>query len=273
MSSFSSLTFLSLNTVDVYDWPDDLLSGMNHLEEFYLKNVSRVQRETPKQLEVGENFFDQNKKLKTIIISGKSNIKFGEKVFQNLKELEELSLVEGSISSIPLLSENLKLFNISENELSELPFNLFVNVSKLKVVDLSGNRFEDFPEDLFANNLQLESVLFENDGFSLTRHFPKNFFEKNCELKSFSYSMTGNANDSRVHFPSDLFCNSTGTLSELKITHSGVDWTDVKELVKELRNLKVLDVRGNNIKTIQITDLPKNLSKLIVRENEDFECK
>jgi Leucine-rich repeat (LRR) protein len=255
---------------------------MNLLDEFHLKNVSRVQRETPKQLDIGENFFDQNRKLKTIIISGKSNIKFGEKVFQNLKELEKLSLVEGSISCIPLLvSENLKLFNISENDLTGLPFDVFVNASKLKVVDLSGNRLEDFPEDLFSTNLQLESVLFENDRFNLTRHFPKNFFENNCKLKSFSYSMAGNSNGSKAHFPSDLFCNYTETetetkketLSELKIANSGVDWTDVKDLIKGLSNLKVLDVRGNNIKTIHISDLPKNLSKLIVRENEDFECK
>ena len=119
------------------------------------------------------------------------------------------------------------------------------------MVDLSGNSFETIPEDLFRENVELETVIWENDSCSTknrNRTFPENLFEKNNNLSIFRYSVNTSSSCEKIIFPPKLFSSLNSSLSELKISGSAsLQWNDIKWLVQGRQNLTVLDLTGNNI--------------------------
>ena len=118
------------------------------------------------------------------------------------------------------------------------------------MIDLSGNYLENIPEDLFLENVELETVIWENDSCSTknrNRTFPENLFEKNNNLSIFRYS-NNTSSCEKIIFPPKLFSSLNSSLSELKISGSAsLQWNDIKWLVQGRQNLTDLDLTGNNI--------------------------
>ena len=131
------------------------------------------------------------------------------------------------------LSRQLTHLNLSFNNFSQLPDDIFKNFSNLIHLDVSGNSLKDIPELLFSSNPNLEKLVWEKDDChqaNLSRNFPKHLFDSNFALQSFSYS-TRIRNESSscriVTFPNQLFKNQESSFKSLKLTDTLLDWNEL----------------------------------------------
>ena len=91
------------------EFPDDLLSEMNLLEEFRMYLVVGMGEDYLNRtiVSVGRRFFSNKNSLKIIHIAECKYLNFEHVAFRELASLEELYLMNNNLKEIPLLSSDL----------------------------------------------------------------------------------------------------------------------------------------------------------------------
>ncbi|MDK2802150.1 MAG: cadherin-like beta sandwich domain-containing protein, partial [Oscillospiraceae bacterium] len=128
-----------------------------------------------------ELFQEDMQNLKTFSISSNGNksdiYKLNSNFLQNAPLLEELSIEDTNISSIPssvLNNPNLLSVNISNNNIKSLPKNIFTLNNKIKNLDISNNNIIELNQDFFNENTSLEKIdISGNNIISLNNNYLK----------------------------------------------------------------------------------------------------
>ncbi|XP_042324369.1 leucine-rich repeat transmembrane protein FLRT3 [Sceloporus undulatus] len=105
--------------------------------------------------------------LKRLVLDGNllSNHGLGEKVFMNLVNLTELSLVRNSLTSAPinLPGSNLRKLYLQENHINHVPPNAFAYLRQLYRLDMSNNNLSNLPQGVFDDLDNITQLFLRNN--------------------------------------------------------------------------------------------------------------
>jgi len=194
-------------------------------------------------------------------------------LFSDFFNLLDLNLSQNNLSSVPgnlfsyLANSNLRLVNLSDNNLSSVPEDLFNQLPNLLWIYLSQNNLSNLPADLFDDLSKLQSVMLSNNNL---RTIPENLFDDLTSLRHIHL-----ANNSLSSMPADLFNGLTNLqtigldtnslssvpedlfsgLTNLQEIGLGANgFTSVPEnLFSSLSNLQRIDLSSNNLSTVPVT--------------------
>ncbi|EDW35147.1 GL24767 [Drosophila persimilis] len=161
-----------------------------------------------------------------------------------LNELRLLNLSQNRLAELPRNifegGVQLERLYLSKNRLSVLPFQLFQTARDLQMLDLSDNRLLSFPDNFFARNGQLKQLhLQRNQLRSLGRHSLYNL----RELRQLDLSQNSLTSIDRKAF------ESLGQLLALNI--SGNNLTTLSSIIfQPLHALRQMDLSRNQFKQL-----------------------
>ncbi|NP_001089030.1 fibronectin leucine rich transmembrane protein 3 L homeolog isoform X1 [Xenopus laevis] len=105
--------------------------------------------------------------LKRLVLDGNllNNNGLGERVFMNLINLTELSLVRNSLTSPPanLPGTNLRKLYLQENHMNYVPPNSFADLTQLYRLDMSNNNLTALPQGIFDDLDNLTQLFLRNN--------------------------------------------------------------------------------------------------------------
>lgn len=105
--------------------------------------------------------------LKRLVLDGNllSNHGLGEKVFVNLINLTELSLVRNSLVAAPtnLPGSNLRKLYLQENHINHVPPNAFAYLRQLYRLDMSNNNLSNLPQGVFDDLDNITQLFLRNN--------------------------------------------------------------------------------------------------------------
>ncbi|XP_078086500.1 leucine-rich repeat transmembrane protein FLRT3 [Mustelus asterias] len=115
---------------------------------------------------ISENALRHLVGLKRLVLDGNllTNQGLRDKVFMNLENLTELSLVRNILTSPPALPiTNLQKLHLQENHINRIPSNAFSYLRQLQRLDLSNNNLTNLPQGIFDNLNNLSQLLLRNN--------------------------------------------------------------------------------------------------------------
>ncbi|XP_043987946.1 toll-like receptor 7 [Gambusia affinis] len=190
---------------------------------------------------------------KTLDVS-RNNIFFLHSRFLNLKELRCLNLSGNAMSQTLNGSEfsnltNLKYLDFSSNRLDLLYSTAFKELSNLVILDISKNNH-----------------YFESEGLTHMLNFTKNL--KKLKILLMNHNKISTSTNTEMESES---------LEKLEFRGNRLDmlWRDGDtryiHYFKKLRNLRLLDISSNNLRSVRrevFSGLPDNLSELHIKKNK-----
>ncbi|XP_072437615.1 leucine-rich repeat transmembrane protein FLRT3 [Chiloscyllium punctatum] len=115
---------------------------------------------------ISENALSHLTGLKRLVLDGNllTNQGLRDKVFMNLMNLTELSLVRNILTSPPSLPiANLQKLHLQENHINRIPPNAFYHLGSLQRLDLSNNNLTHLPQGTFDRLNNLSQLLLRNN--------------------------------------------------------------------------------------------------------------
>ena len=270
--AFKGVTSLEISNSKFLKIPEDFFKTTTKLEDLVLNNVHD---RNGSAVQIPAAFFQRNSNLKYLKIN-QSSISFTELPLDRLEQLSYLELSGNSLRRLPdnfrVSGKNnpLNIIKLIDNDLEELPEDIFGNFRELAEVDLSGNRFSRVPDNLFKNNRQLRVVNWRRDGCSFpdwTRKFPENFLAANPNLKSFRYSAKNTSSCQTISFPGNFFGPDSKVLNHLEVTNTPMTWNDFEPLLTQLEIVSMLDLSQNKFSRINVSSLDKKFDTLVLTGN------
>ncbi|CAG9812257.1 unnamed protein product [Chironomus riparius] len=142
-------------------------------------------------VEISSDFFTENSKLITLVLSRNKITTLPENIFINQHEVDELLLDENELNFLPskifksltklrtlylgknqieVLNQawfetltNLEHLSLNDNEITDLPENVFLSLEKLQKLWLDGNQLTTIHADSFWDHRHLTSILLKNN--------------------------------------------------------------------------------------------------------------
>ncbi|KAI8041930.1 uncharacterized protein LOC128263533 [Drosophila gunungcola] len=179
-------------------------------------------------------------RLEVLKVSGNRLANCSLMTLQHMKSLQELHLDRNELSIVPrFLGElrELRVLNLSQNWLTELPRDTFGGAVKLERLYLSGNRLSVLPFQLFQTAGDLQ-VLDLSDNRLLS--FPDNFFVRNGQLRQLHLQR----NQLKSIGKHSLY--GLRELRQLDLSQNSLASIDRKAF-ESLDQLLALNVSGNNL--------------------------
>ena len=176
------------------------------------------------------------------------------KFFPNI---QELNLSHNQLTELPENIFNnlnqLQILWLSGNQLTQLPENIFNNLNQLQILWLNGNQLTQLPENIFQKLIQLQTLWLS--GNKLTQ-LPENIFNNLNQLEELSLS-----HNQLIQLPTNIF-NNLNQLTELHLSNNKL--TQLPEnIFNNLNQLQILDLDDN-----ELAELPDNIQQLLDRLNE-----
>ena len=224
------------------------------IDSYYSCNILPNSNKLVEQHFSGKNDDD----VKAVIFDGNSHGKshFAQsegQFFQRFKNFNGIS-VKGvkSIDQNSLQNfENLKVFELSNTEIRELPANFFTKNSKLIEIILVESKFSSLRENIFSNQKELKWLRLETNQINF---LPPNIFKSLTKLKILS--LDGN----KIQTINPAWFQHLGRLEKLVLGANEI--SDMpKNIFNSLPNLDFLAVDNNKLTTIH-SDSFGSLNKL-----------
>lgn len=206
--------------------------------------ASESYRDSIKQINITDSFFV---KFPTQIFLAYKNLnklfflrghitKIEENSFTNAKNLKQLdfhSLDQTLVLTNTVFNgaDNLEELDICKNTIENLPSNLFEKLPKLKSVELNENKIKNVDKTAFTNLRELETVKLSGN-----------------ELKTIDAA---------------IFLNNKKIKN---LILKGNQLNDIYETIKDLKEIKELDVSKNQFKVLE--KYPESIEKLQINENQ-----
>ncbi|XP_058063552.1 uncharacterized protein LOC131213518 [Anopheles bellator] len=164
-------------------------------------------------------------------------------LLQDLPNLEKLNMFANRLQRLQSLSGSPRLKNIdvSGNELSILPPDLFGGLTHLETVQLHYNRITELPNGLLQDQTHLKSISFANNQLTV---LPATLFSATTVLSELDLS--GNR---LAALPPYLLQHQVG-LQELRLSHNALSGELPDALLRNTTKLRVLDLSDNQLETI-----------------------
>ena len=145
-----------------------------------------------------------------------------------------------SLKKLLIPGNRLYLFSMKELR------NLFINCHKLQLIDISSNNFTDLPDDLFRNNLLLEHINISNNNLAT---FPLNLSNlKNLNYLDLSFNNFKHLDQA---FITNEIWNANSIVLNLMYNHFDCDCSINEVLSMNASDLQISCQKKRNIRIIQ----------------------
>lgn len=154
---------------------------------------------------------------------------------------------------IGLASENPLILHLRSNEIEEIPFDTFYDLTNLLYLDISSNKIKILAPNLLINNIELHSLSISSNDLT---DIPQNLLI-NCPKL---YDLTAEFNQIQ-ELPEDLFKNNP-------------NMTSISMMYNKIRNIKI-DFR--DLKLLQFADFRNNFGtcdvifSILTPDDKDFD--
>ncbi|KAG8014013.1 Carboxypeptidase N subunit 2 [Nibea albiflora] len=148
---------------------NNLISNLTSDTFHNISQLTELHLEGNKISELADNIFFALTKLKVLNLRGNRLTTFSDKVFGfKGSNLKELNLKGNRLTELSSLSSLTSLTNlvVSSNQLSNLPEDIFRNVTVLEYLDLSENQLISLPEMIFQDLFSLTVIHLNNNNLS-----------------------------------------------------------------------------------------------------------
>lgn len=262
-SHLSELTFLDLSYNQIREVEEDSFVGCNSLKYIdfstnHLRNFSSKTLESILQLETlnlsrnSLEIMDSNwclhfHSLKNLIIDHnkiKSLVNCTSNVNMDILSISNNLLNVLDSSKFPT---NLKILDVSANQIAEIKNKPFENLSKLRILNLSKNKLNNLPFELFVNLKNLTHLDVSSNNLMTVN---QGVFHGLISLKFLNLSSIDASNiEGRVFY-------SAQNLIDIDLTKNNLIDIDIESLFGFCENLQYLRLDGNSF---TCTDLSKIL--------------
>lgn len=252
---------ISFNNISLI-FPDDFNTTGRQLKYFYLNNnvIKDVDQSVFSKLpslmhinlgynlitRVDPNTFEDNNRLWKVILNGNALTLPEDSEILNLPSLGWIELENCNISHLPAnVFQNVTkivFIRLSNNRIEYLNLTLFSGLKQLRYLHLEGNQIKEIHPELFKSNHKLEWLYLNHNPLheSSAHHFLNAPSLILLDISFCNISHTRSSSFSNLHNLISLKLNNN-ILKSFNMTHIP-------------KNLRVLDISGNSIKTIHITN-------------------
>ncbi|XP_069568632.1 carboxypeptidase N subunit 2 isoform X1 [Brachyistius frenatus] len=154
-------TFSGLVRLEILKMNRNLLSNLTSDTFHNISQLTELHLEGNKIAQLGDDIFSVLTKLKVLNIRGNLLTTFSDKVFGfKHSHLKELNLRGNRLTELSSLSSLTSLTDliVSSNRLSNLPKDIFRNVTVLENLDLSENQLTSLPEKIFYDLAAIKAI-------------------------------------------------------------------------------------------------------------------
>ncbi len=171
--------YISNNFID----SDIEILTRNKLNDFFFKKkIQNCQYSNVLNLDIVRNLEELN-------FSGKNITEIHPSVFSKLSKLKNILFSDNQIKELPrnIFNElvNLERIHFGNNQIKEIHTNLFNGLAKLKEIDFSLNNIKEIDPNIFEGLVNLEKIAFSNNQIS---EIDPNLFTKLAQLKEIDFS-------------------------------------------------------------------------------------
>jgi Leucine-rich repeat (LRR) protein len=278
----SNLTNLDISFNNISLTHDFTVSG-RQLKYFYLNNnrIKRVEKSVLSKFpalmhihldynlitQVDPHTFEENRVLWKLTLNGNTLTLPKDTEILDVPSLGWIELENCSISYLHVNSfknmSKLVFIRLSNNHIQHLDTHLFSHLKQLRYLHLEGNQVKEIHPNLFKSNHVLEWLHL--------RHNPLNQFSRHHFLRAPSLISLDISFCNISQIKSNSFSNLLNLIN-LRLNNNILKSFDMTHIPK---NLEVLDISGNSMKTIRITKNTirhmRNIKYLDLTKNE-FTC-
>ncbi|XP_049888736.1 carboxypeptidase N subunit 2 [Epinephelus moara] len=162
-------TFSGLGRLEILNINNNLISNLTSDLFYNMSQLTELHLEGNKISELADDIFFDLTKLKVLNLRGNLLTTFSDKVFGfEASDLTELNLKGNRLTQLSSLSSLTSLTDLilSSNQLSELPGDVFRNITLLENLDLSENKFTLLPEMIFHDLIGIKSIHLHKNNLS-----------------------------------------------------------------------------------------------------------
>lgn len=251
-TAFGQLTrlktlYLNGNNLNILE--DEAFTGLETLQKLDLANNELVA--------LPPDTFREMKHLRELYLQNNSLTALAPGIFSNLEGLLLLNLSRNDITNDWLNSDafsalhQLRVLDLSHNQLTRLDSNLFRGMSSLKILNLEHNRILSVEANTFQHQAHHLQILY------LSYNRLENLHPKAIHSLPFLNSLSLDHNQLRSLHRNAL--KNCSTLQDLALHNNRLQ--DIPKSVRSLPLLRTLDLGGNGIKVVK-NDSLKGLSHL-----------
>jgi hypothetical protein len=273
---------VSFNNIAVATPPNSSVWG-RHLKFLYLNNnnIKRVLKSDFQRLpklihvyldhnlitDIDEDAFENNTKLWKLILNGNELTLPNGTQFLIVPSLGWIELENCSISDLPINlfknMSNLVFIRLSNNKIEQLDREVFSHLRRLRHLHLEGNQIKQIHPDVFKTNHKLQWLYLSSNPF---HYFNGTHFLRASSLISLDISFCNIAT-----IPDNFFSNLRDLLS-LNMKGNLLKSFDMRALPQ---SIEVLDISGNTLEYVNVTTemirLLRSLKHLDLTNN-NFNC-
>ena len=229
--------------------PIDIFSNLSMLKEL---DISVNSIKTPGNRVSGLSKLNLEKLYLSINVYLTKNTKtFPKNIFQDLKNIKELTIIGYGISS--------------------LPKNIFLTLNTLEKLIIKNTSIQKFPETIFNNLMKLKELEIVDEDMADTynvKHLPENIFNKLINLTSLVliYRPSGKLSPKSTIFNGlqnlKLLHLTTDSKVQCPLNGDKVKMIIENKIFNELKNLKVLNLTNTRLAANNAEMLFRNLTSL-----------
>lgn len=162
-------TFTGLTRLEILKMNNNLVSNLTHDMFHNISQLTELHLEWNKISQLDDDIFSVLTKLKVLNLRGNLLTTFSDKVFGfEASNLRELNLKGNRLTELSSLSHLTSLSDLilSSNQLSNLPEDIFRNVTLLENLDLSENLLTFLPESIFSALFGIKAIHLHKNNIS-----------------------------------------------------------------------------------------------------------
>lgn len=173
-------TFSGLARLEILKLNNNLISNLTDVLFHNISQLIELHLEWNKISQLDDDVFSILTKLKVLNLRGNLLTTFSDKVFGfEASHLKELNLKDNRLTDLSSLSRLTSLSDLvlASNQLSNLPGDIFRNVTLLENMDLSENQLTFLPDSIFSELFSIKAIHLHKN--NLSKLDPKLFEDQN----------------------------------------------------------------------------------------------
>ncbi|XP_026229488.1 LRR and PCC domain-containing protein [Anabas testudineus] len=162
-------TFYGLANLEILKLNNNAIGNLTHVVFHNISQLLELHLEWNKITQLDHEVFSALTKLKVLNLRGNLLTTFSDKVFGfEASNLKELNLKDNRLTELSSLGRLTSLSDLilSSNRLSNLPEDIFRNITLLENLDLSENHFTSLPETIFSKLFRITSLHLNKNNIS-----------------------------------------------------------------------------------------------------------
>ncbi|XP_019872550.2 chaoptin [Aethina tumida] len=190
-------------------------------------------------------------------------------IFEKLGSLLDLKILRTNFKAFKNVfrgMDNLEELELDENDLEYIPEGTFENIQHLQMLKITNNKLKHMRDIPICETKKLKMLNLEHNMISTLSNF-----KFSCNKHRDSIGLSLNDDMLNVGIQDNSYLNTSETFTNLimlNLKHNSI--TDIGLSLADLKGLKIIDLEGNNLKTIRLAQFDglDSLEKINLRNNK-----